>query len=191
MHRGAGQFHAVFQGFFVDFQAVEAAAAERWNQGGVNVDDAVFISVDKGRGEDIQETCQHDQVGVQILQFLQQCAGKGFAAVVFLAVDNIARHAGLGGPLQGESAGGGGNHGGDPAAGDFAAALRVQQGLKVGAAAGHQHNNPFAHFIQNLFLSDKRSKDKRVGNTGISYLLSARFYLTTTDSSPVVITPRR
>ena len=103
--RGAGELHAVFQGLFVDFQPIESVAAEGGDQGRVDVDDAVFIAIDESGGQDIEEACQDDQVGAQVLQLIEQSLREGFAAFVRLAVHHTAGHAGLGGPLQGKGPG--------------------------------------------------------------------------------------
>lgn len=85
-----GQFHAVFQRLFMHFESVKSVAAERRNQSGMDVDDAVFIPFDKGGREDIEESRQNDQIGVQFRQLAEQRFSKGFTAVIVLAVYDMA-----------------------------------------------------------------------------------------------------
>ena len=96
----------------------------------MDIDDAVFIAIDEGGGENIEEACQHNQIGMQLLQCLQQCIGERFAAFICFAVDYISVDTSLGSPLQSESARSGGHNGCNFTADNFTARLRVQQSLE-------------------------------------------------------------
>ena len=70
-------------------------------------------------------------------QRFQQGRVKGLTVLVILAADHNTLHTGLCGPLQRVDTGLGGHHQRDLPVGVFTPGFAVQQGLQIGAAAGH------------------------------------------------------
>ena len=145
MDGGPGQLDAVGQGLLVDVEAIAARSGEGGNQGGVDVQNGVGEGLDHLLGEDGHKPGQHHQLDVQLTELVHQGHGHSPVGGIVLPGEDIAGDARLFGPLQGIGLGGGGNHGGDGAVYDLAPALGIDEGLKIGPAAGDQHGDALHH----------------------------------------------
>ena len=136
MNRGAGDLDAAAQGFFMHAQAVVAFSAERRNQGGVHVQNPVRPFGGKAFAENAHEARENDEIDPVLLQQNTKLLFKG------RPLPHGGFHAGFGRAFQRVGFGIVGNDQNDLAAVENAALLRVQKGLKIGAAAGDQHGDP-------------------------------------------------
>ena len=103
----------------------------------MDVQDAAGIGLDDAGTEHREEARQHHEVDVVFLQRLQQGGVERLAGGVVLPADDHALDACLGCALQRVDAGLGCHHQRDLAVRVLAPGLTVQQGLQIGAAAGH------------------------------------------------------
>ena len=145
MDGGPGQLDPIGQGLLVDMKSIAPRSGEGGDQGGVDVQNGVGEGPDHLLGEDGHKSGQHHQLDVQLVQLVHQGHGHGPVGGVIPPVYHIAGDARLFGPLQGVSVGGGGDHGGDGAVYDLAPALGIDEGLKIGPAAGDQHGDALHH----------------------------------------------
>ena len=147
MHRSAGELDPRRQGRLVDLQAVKAGAAEGRDQGRMDVEDLIGVGFGDPFVQNHHKARQDDQVGLFLVQRVQDGLGVAFPVGIGLTLHHPVGNPGLLGPFQGKNAGLGGDDAGDFPAGDLPPLFRVDEGLQVGAAAGHQdhdifHGNP-------------------------------------------------
>ncbi len=140
VHSGAGDLHPTGEGRLVDLEPVVALAAERGDQGRVDVDDPLRPLLDEVLGQDGQKARQEDEVRLVFPELFQQ-AGFKVRLAQLLPGHGEAGHAVVFGPLQGVGPGGTGEHHHDLPVGDLPALLGLEQGLQIGAAAGDQDGN--------------------------------------------------
>ena len=103
----------------------------------MNVQDAARVGRNDAGPQHGQESGQHHEVDVMAFQRIQQSGVELFAVRVILAADDAAFYPGFRGPFQRIDAGLGGHDEGDFAVGVLPTGFAVQQGLQIGAAAGH------------------------------------------------------
>ena len=118
-------------------QPVEAGSAKAGNEAGVNVQNTVPVRLNDAGAKHAQKARQHHHINVVFLQNPHQRGVKGFAVRVVLAAHHGAFHPGSRRPLQRVNAGLAGDHQRDFAVGILPAGLGVQDGLQIGATAGH------------------------------------------------------
>ena len=103
----------------------------------MHVQNTVPVGLNDAGAEHAQKARQHHHINAVLLQNPHQCGVKGFAVRVVPAAHHGAFHPGGCGPLQRVNAGLAGNHQRDFAVGVLPTGLGVQNGLQIGAAAGH------------------------------------------------------
>ena len=123
---GPRHLHPIGQGLLVDVEAVAAHPAEGGDEGGVDVEHRVGVGLEQLLRHDGHEAGHHHQVDVQLPQPLHQ--GGGHRPGVPPGED-VARDAGLFGPLQGVGVGGGGQDGGELSVHQLPPPLGVDEGL--------------------------------------------------------------
>ena len=138
MHRGPGDLYAPGQGGFVNVEAIVALAPEGGKQGGVHVQDAAGIVPHEILGQDAHEPRQNDELHAVFFQQPQDFLLKGFLGAA-LPLGHMAGNVRVFRPFQGVGVGAGCNNGHELHMGQPARRFRIDQGLQIGAAAGHQH----------------------------------------------------
>ena len=141
VHRGPRDLDAVVQRRLVNPQAVIALAAEGGDQGGVDVDDALIPSCGEVRAEDAHKARQDDHLYPGLFQFPADGSFKRFLGSAVLPAYRDGFYARLLRPLQGIGPGIAGENKDDFPVFQLSLRLGVQQGLKIGASAGHKHSN--------------------------------------------------
>lgn len=106
-----------------------------------------FIVPDKFAAEDGQKARQHDHVHLILLQQGKQGVLKRLLSAQLLGRQRPGGYPRLGCPFQSIDARLIRDHQNDLSVGQFSFPLRVQQGLKVGSAAGHQHCDAGQHRV--------------------------------------------
>ena len=152
MYRGAAHFNALGQCRLVDLQSVEAFAAETGDEGGVDIDDALFVVPGKALAEDGEPASQHDEVGLRFVQQTDELLFEGFLAAAVLAGHGNGFDPGILRTLEAVGPFAVGDDELNSAAVQRACLFRIQDGLQVGAAAADEHGDIRLLF----FLSGQR-----------------------------------
>ena len=124
-------------------EAIKALAAEGRNQRRVDIENPVAVPGDHLLPQNGEEAREHHQLRPASLQLGQKGLVKGFGGGVSLPADHRRGHPLRGRPLQRIGVRPRGDDLDDPAVQDRSRLLCVQQGLQVGAAAGHQNGNMY------------------------------------------------
>jgi hypothetical protein len=137
--RRAGQLDAVVEGGLMHAQTVQAFAAKRRDERGMDVDDPVFKRLHDGRAQNDEEARQDDKLDVQAHKLFVDCLVEALAARKVLIVDHEGRNSGAFRAFERVGVRLGGDDGGEAAVFDPPEIVRVDDRLKVRPVAGDQN----------------------------------------------------
>ena len=113
----------------MDVEAEAPRTGKGGDEGGVDVDDGVFVNLEQLFGYNGHKARHHHNIYGELTQFFYQCHRHGLAGGVAFPVQHIPGDAGFCGPLQSVNLRRGGDDGGNLPVDDLPTALGVDEGL--------------------------------------------------------------